>query len=257
MCEKCGGAKGRCRDPGMPGHLREVEAHCETCTPRGKPGRPCSRRGSSAKGARHYPHGELSYLDLQKELPFPTKMIVLPLPGAVLQAAIAHSRGGEASLEKRGYLQVDGGVVIDEACPGSTILAVAGEPFDPQRSYLVGLPRNLLKGIFHIQPLVEFAEAHPEAIGDDDAFVPAFNLVIQRQAQRIWARLGSFEALDANGDGELSREEIALGLEAKLGVAPSAVLVDNVIRAIDANSDGKVSRTEYEQRQAAPLKPNR
>ena len=55
MCEKCGGAKGRCRDPGMPGHLREVEAHCETCTPRGKPGRPCSKRGSSAKGARHWP----------------------------------------------------------------------------------------------------------------------------------------------------------------------------------------------------------
>ena len=50
--------------------------------------------GGSIKGNRDYPSGQMSYLDLQVELPFPTKMVAVRMPGHVLQAALEYSRRG-------------------------------------------------------------------------------------------------------------------------------------------------------------------
>jgi 5'-nucleotidase len=212
--------------------------------------------GGSIKGNRVYESGKISYLELQQELPFPTKMIATVMPGSVLQDAVSHSRRGLPTDERRGYLQLDGGVSIDES-PASdhTITHIGGVPFDPSREYSVTMPRNLFKGIFDIRPLVEFARERPEALGDDDSFIPAFNLVITHQAKRIWRNLGAFEAIDLNGDGILQRDEIEIALRNWLGGAePSKIMVDNVINAIDSDSDGTLSREEYEQRLAAPLR---
>ena len=48
--------------------------------------------GGSIKGGKEYPGGGISYLDLKRELPFPTKLVVVGLPGRVLQAAVRESR---------------------------------------------------------------------------------------------------------------------------------------------------------------------
>jgi hypothetical protein len=53
---------------------------------------------------------------------------------------------------------------------------------------------------------------------------------------------------------QLSREEIKIGLETKLGSTPSEVLVDNVIMALDSDHTGIISRSNFEQMDAAPLK---
>jgi len=212
--------------------------------------------GGSIKGNRAYPRGELSYLDLKSELPFPTKMVVMHMPGSVLQASLSHSRAGDPALERRGYLQVDAGVHVDETDgAGHTILSVDGKPFDPAADYVVALPRNLLKGIFNITPLVEFAEQRPHGLGSEDDYVPALNLVLMHKSNQIWRSLGSFEQLDLDQDGVLSREEITIGLRARLGIEPSSVMIDNVIRAIDSDASDSISRAEYERLGSAPLRP--
>ena len=60
----------------------------------------CGRWGT-IKGGTTYATPALSLLDLRRELPFPTKMIVVDMPGSVLRAAVAHSRKGEPDDERR------------------------------------------------------------------------------------------------------------------------------------------------------------
>ena len=76
--------------------------------------------GGSIKGNRVYESGQISFLELQKELPFPLKMIAVEMPGHVLQAAVRHSRAGPADLERRGFLQVP---LSPAAEPCSTFLS--------------------------------------------------------------------------------------------------------------------------------------
>ena len=38
--------------------------------------------------------------------------------------------------------------------------------------------------------------------------MPALHLIIAQRARHIWRRLGSFEELDLDGDGELTRAEV-------------------------------------------------
>ena len=40
--------------------------------------------------------------------------------------------------------------------------------------------------------------------------MPALNLIIMQQAKHIWRRLGSFDELDLDGDGELTLEDSKL-----------------------------------------------
>jgi hypothetical protein len=50
--------------------------------------------GGTIKGDATYGSGTLSYLQLKQELPFPTKMIVVSMPGSTLRDAICASRAG-------------------------------------------------------------------------------------------------------------------------------------------------------------------
>ena len=70
--------------------------------------------GATIKGESKYPDGRLTLADLKAELPFPTKIITVDLPGFVLQAAVEYSRTmPHGADERRSYLQCDSGVEID------------------------------------------------------------------------------------------------------------------------------------------------
>ena len=63
--------------------------------------------GASLKGDAVYPDGRLTLADLRAELPFPTKIVTVQMPGSVLQAALRWSRTMPLeATSRRGYLQV-------------------------------------------------------------------------------------------------------------------------------------------------------
>lgn len=155
-------------------------------------------------GSTSYPDRKMTLKQLRKELPFPTKMVTVSLPGSVIQDALSFSRTNITekdaktalgpTIERRGYLQMDGEVEIDEE-NNHRIISVGGKPFDPSHVYSVALPRcpsspppieshevsivrNLLAGFCEIKPLMEWAESHKDQMPEKEAFIPAFNLVL-------------------------------------------------------------------------------
>ena len=95
----------------------------------------------------------------------------------------------------------------------------------------MALPRNLMRGFCHIRPLVELGrEIHD--ILDGDSHVPALNLVLAYFAKDLWRGIGrSFEQMDRDGDGVLSREELANAFARKHGRYPSKPLMNNLLAA--------------------------
>ena len=194
--------------------------------------------GGSVKGDRDYGGDALSFLDLRRELPFPTKMVVVDLPGAVLADAVAYSRSPRAN--ERGFLQLCDACDVDGA---GALAAVGGAPLDRRRTYAVALPRNLFKGIFDVRPLVDFAAKG--GLGSEDDFLPMLNCVLYLHAHGLWRRLGSFDELDLDGDGQLTRDEVAVALERRNGAPPSPIFLDNVMAAIDLDNSGTIDRDEF------------
>lgn len=57
--------------------------------------------GAPIKGNRAYPTGRITFRELKEELPFPMKMVTVPLPGHVIQV----SSSSISSVLVRGGIQ--------------------------------------------------------------------------------------------------------------------------------------------------------
>lgn len=215
--------------------------------------------GATIKAPADFPSGCVSMAELHTALPFPTKLVVVGMRGAVLQEALRFSRrNGAWASEKRGFLQVDGGVeVAHPTVSGSygpaemeeehdTIVSIGGAPFDAQKEYRVALPRNLLNGFCEIEPLVRFwqEEAHVREL-DEDNYIPALDVVLRRCFENIWGQLGEFEDIDRNNDNKLSRRELQARLEQLFGNTPSEIFINGLIDSLDVDGDGFISRAEF------------
>lgn len=104
-----------------------------------------------------------------------------------------------------------------------------------------------MKGIFDVRPLVAFAERGGLATADDD-YVPALSAILMLHAHDLWRRLGTFDELDADADGVLTRDEVGAALARDSGRDPSPILLDNVMAALDADHSGTISRAEFANR---------
>eukprot|EP00756_Hemistasia_phaeocysticola_P051141 Hpha_TRINITY_DN26323_c0_g1::TRINITY_DN26323_c0_g1_i1::g.9415::m.9415 len=210
----------------------------------------CVINGGPIKGERDYPTGELSLLDVQQELPFPTKLVTVQMTGSQIREAVRYSRRGDPARGEpnpRGYLQHDVGVRCDA---DDLVVAIGGEPLEARREYSIALPRNLLAGFCGIEPLVSWAANNSDRLPHGETFQPALSVVLRRYARYLWKRVvggRNFSDFDKNNDGLIDSQELQMALATHLGEEPSQALVDAVISAIDVNNDFSVTPAEFEQ----------
>lgn len=209
--------------------------------------------GGSIKGSNTFPNGKMSYAQLKKELPFPTKMVVIPMARWELEEAIHFSRtniengqptttdgggddDGDAVMPRRGFLQVDPDF----------------QTFDsPDDIIQVATPRNLLNGFCGIKPLMKVGERlkHQGQFPEEDDFVPAIDLIVRYACKNRWYRLigdsESFHQFDLNQDGYLDRDEVKKMMESALGHEPADFLVDDMMSSIDTDANGVIDKGEF------------
>lgn len=196
--------------------------------------------GGPIKANRCYPSGAMSYAQLREELPFPTKMVSLGIPGSVLSEAVCYSR--LTSSEPRGFLQVDDRIDTRE----DGIERIGGARLDGSHEYMVALPRNLLNGFCSNKPLIEFAKANAHRLPAEYSFVPAIDIVLRHFSRDMWRRLGSFDQLDENSDGQISSEEVEAAFRSRFGRPPSTQLLGAMFEALYADGDGRIQAEEFE-----------
>lgn len=186
--------------------------------------------GGGIRASHEYAE-RITFGDIKTELPFDNEVVVVSLPGAVLVEAIAASRA-HAPAESGGYLQVD------------DRLATAG--VDPGRTYRVATVRDLFLGMDHIEPLVRWAKANPDALPPAGSGREVKLVLVESCALALWRTLGGFDAIDANGDGRVTLEEIEAAIARVRHEAPSEVAAKLVLQALDRDRSGAVTPDEAE-----------
>lgn len=196
----------------------------------------------SVRANKDYPPGaNFTYKDLKAEIPFPTTMIACEIPGHILSDTVCHSRAGARQGEERGgYLHTSRNVVCNDK---DEIVSIAGKPLDPDRLYLTAVPYQFFQGIDNHEPLLKWAaEAKPSL--NDETSVPAKQLVVEVCSAQIWLQLGSFDEIDFNQDGVLTRDEIQARVEHVVGQTVTDLIVDQILAVGDINGDGTVTPLE-------------
>ena len=222
-------------------------------------------QGGTFRGARDYEPGtSFTYSNLLEEMPYDTEIAIIEIPGRVLQAAIAHTRG-QPDTETASYLHADLDTLI-AAYPSLEIIRINGTAFEPKKTYKLGIYRALLAGMDRINPLLEYIR---ELGGPppEDRCIPAKNLILEACMKDIWRALvdydrwdtdgdrqisqaelevavkNTFAILDRDGDGQISKAELSEALSKKFGVA-SVTSLEMVFDALDRDRNGLVSTQE-------------
>eukprot|EP00527_Entomoneis_sp_CCMP2396_P007736 CAMPEP_0198141438 /NCGR_PEP_ID=MMETSP1443-20131203/4434_1 /TAXON_ID=186043 /ORGANISM="Entomoneis sp., Strain CCMP2396" /LENGTH=616 /DNA_ID=CAMNT_0043804187 /DNA_START=58 /DNA_END=1908 /DNA_ORIENTATION=+ len=204
--------------------------------------------GATIKGDTRYELPNMTYAQLKKELPFPTKMVVVRMTRRELQNAIHYSRtqnpsndidGGDGPVERKGYLQVD----FEFERSGF----YTGKPDD---ELAVAVPRNLLYGFCKIEPLMKVGERlkNESAFPDDDEFVPAVDLIVRHSSRERWYEMFhqySFQDLDVTEKGYLTREDITRIVGQAVGHEPSTFLVNDMMSVVDDDENGVIDAGEF------------
>jgi 5'-nucleotidase len=213
----------------------------------------CVVNAGAVRGSKTYDSTSyFTWADLKNEIPFSTDMTVCSIPGSVLEAMIQNSRKGSyhnPPIASGGYLHTCRNVEILENSGDETlrIESIAGVPFERNTSYLTALPMQFFDGIDNHVPLLEWVVACDKPpFSSDEATVPAKMVLVQVFAATMWLQMGSFEEIDVNHDGVISRDEVRARLLSVCGHSEHVadLIVDNVFSICDLDDDGSISRTE-------------
>ena len=189
-----------------------------------------------------------SYADLTKELPFANIMVVVPVPGAILEAAIKFSRRNAPDVEDGFFLQLNDGVMVNAE---NDIISVRGKKFDPDVSYSLATIVDLGFGASN-DPLLKWATENSELIPSAEAGRGAKEIIFEYYCRLLWELLPSFEEMDTDKDGKLSKAEIydawkKRGIFSASMPETNTTLVCNMLLvSLDKNSDGYITLDEYE-----------
>ncbi|WP_437714057.1 5'-nucleotidase C-terminal domain-containing protein [Sorangium sp. So ce448] len=207
----------------------------------------CLFNGGGIRGGRAY-RERLTYGDLKAEVPFSNEVVVTLLPGRVVREAVAASRS-RAPAQHGGYLQIDDRMATDAR---GVLSAIDGLPLVDEREYRIALPRGLLGGMDDIAPLVRFAQEHPEKVPPADSGRDPKLVLVESFAADLVRQLGAFEAIDADGDGRVSTEELRAAVSRATSETPSEVVVGEMMKALDRDGDKRVTRGEVDALSSSP-----
>lgn len=211
--------------------------------------------GATLKGDKTYGTGKMTYAELKAELPFPTKMVVVPMKRYELQEAIHYSRTAyedgtdldAQEIPRRGYLQVDDDYDRHERLGDSSSTSSTAA----NSVIKVALPRNLLGGFCKIKPLMEVGKRLKEETSWDDDYMPAIDLIVRHACKNQWGRFVTeagardfFRRWDLNGDGVLEFDEVRAMLTEVLGHEPADFMVTDMIASIDKDENGVIDEGE-------------
>lgn len=201
----------------------------------------CLFNGGGVRGGRAY-RERFTYGDLKAEVPFSNEVVVTLLPGRVVREAVAASRS-RAPAQHGGYLQIDDRMATDAR---GVLSAIDGLPLVDGREYRIALPRGLLGGMDDIAPLVRFAQEHPEKVPPADSGRDPKLVLVESFAADLVRQLGAFEAIDADGDGRVSAEELRAAASRASSETPSEVVIGEMMKALDRDGDKLVTRGEVD-----------
>jgi len=182
-------------------------------------------QGGFIRAKKDYTPGPFKMGDLFGEFAFEGPFATIPLKGGVIQESVLNTRN--APKPSPNFLHFDYGVVLNDE---HMIQTVKGQPFDPERIYNVAIYHHLLTGLNIIEPLMTYVNAEVK-VPDLEQCRPVKDIVLEICMKDEWRRLVGFTQFDADGDGDISGEELKAG-------------VDKVLGAMDKNGDGLISKEE-------------
>ena len=112
-------------------------------------------QGGNIRAGRAYEAGHAFTMgDLYAEFAFLTRIAVVRVPGSVLAATVRACRA--APTPNPSFLHLDADATVSEA---HELTHIDGAPLQPDAVYTVATYRQILVGLNHIQPLLEYAQA--------------------------------------------------------------------------------------------------
>lgn len=189
-------------------------------------------------------HPYLTYRDLVRELAQNNFNVVVKLPGRVVLDLVAHCETLTAAGSNCWNFCYDDRTTVDSSAPaGKLIGSIAGQPFDEERIYSVGLWAMTLEFYRNLVPSLR--EAVPTLPQEEDG-IRDIDLALGRLSVGIWGQIGNFAEVDENSDGLIRQEEVRRALERKLSCPKvSEVMVKNIFSIVDLDHSGHIDRFEY------------
>jgi len=172
-------------------------------------------KGGNIRGERDYESNKFTLEALRSEMQETEAVHIFKIPGKVLRGGLRESW----TCPNPGWIQYCDAVEVDEH---GLVSRIGGAPLNMNRIYRVGsfIDFDTDYGTPSIHQYYQTEEGK-KGIPDHDAGVGCHVLLLQLFSKDIWNRILSW--LDADGDGEITSEELA---------------------ALDIDGDGKISKAE-------------
>lgn len=204
----------------------------------------CLLNAGNIRGGNIYPVDQewFTWSDLKAEVPYSVGMAEVQLPGRLLEETINDSRllfRQDPPVASGGFIHVCDNIEFDEE--HRKIVSIKGEPFDPDRLYLTTFPANWFEGMDDHTPITEWAKGTPYEHAKESSSKPAKEVVVEMFSALLWLEMGSFDSLDTDGDGVLTKEEVRARAIEIFGDDVADLVVENVFSVADGNGDGMIT----------------